>query len=211
MSIANNMNDAWLVAGDFNDIACGDENKGGAAVSMRKCNKFQERINACYLLDLGAMGHKFTWRGPIYHGGQRIYERLDRALGNERWRLSFPDGCVRVLARLDFSDHHPLLITPKNAPHPVAPRQFWFESAWLMDNTYKEMMWASWKNDQDVASNLVNVQHDLKEWKFQTFDQVLRVKRQLMARIDGVQRRIQSRNGSRGGWKIIYRINWGIF
>jgi hypothetical protein len=80
-----------------------------------------------------------------------------------------------------------------------------------MDNTYKEMMWASWKNDQDVASNLVNVQHDLKEWKFQTFDQVLRVKRQLMARIDGVQRRIQSRNGSRGGWKIIYRINWGIF
>jgi hypothetical protein len=122
MSIANNMNDAWLVAGDFNDIACGDENKGGAAVSMRKCNKFQERINACYLLDLGAMGHKFTWRGPIYHGGQRIYERLDRALGNERWRLSFPDGCVRVLARLDFSDHHPLLITPKNAPHPVAPR-----------------------------------------------------------------------------------------
>ncbi|MCH86424.1 hypothetical protein A2U01_0007281 [Trifolium medium] len=134
ISIANNMNDAWLVAGDFNDIASIGEKKGGAAVSMRKCNKFQDRITACNLLDLGAMGHKFTWRGPIYHGGQRIYERLDRALGNESWRLKFPDGCVKVLARLDFSDHHPLLITPKNVPHPVAPRQFRFDSAWLMDN-----------------------------------------------------------------------------
>jgi hypothetical protein len=58
---------------------------------MRKCNKFQERINACNLLDLGAMGHKFTWRGPIYHGGQRIYERLDRALemsvGGKRFQM----------------------------------------------------------------------------------------------------------------------------
>jgi hypothetical protein len=64
------------------------------------------------------------------------------------------------------------------------------------------MMSASWKNDQDIVSNLVNVKHDLKEWKFHTFDQVLHVKKQLMARIDGVQRRIQSRNGSRGLWML---------
>jgi hypothetical protein len=206
ISIANSMDYAWLVAGDFNDIVCAEEKKGGAAASMRKCHKFQDRINVCNLLDLGAMGHKFTWRGPIYHGGQRIYERLDRALGNESWRLKFPDGCVKVLARLDFSDHHPLLITPKNVPHPIAPRQFRFESAWLMDNTYKEMMEASWKIDQNVVSNLVNVRNELGKWKFQTFDQVLRMKKHLMARIDGVQRRMQSGNGSRGLWRLEIKL-----
>lgn len=34
--------------------------KGGATVSMRKCNRFVERINACKLMDLGAVGSKFT-------------------------------------------------------------------------------------------------------------------------------------------------------
>ncbi|MCI22350.1 hypothetical protein A2U01_0043526 [Trifolium medium] len=121
-------------------------------------------------------------------------------------RLDFSDGCVKVLARQDFSDHHPLLITPKNVPHPVAAGQFRFESAWLMDSTYKEMMVASWKNDQTVLNNLLNVQQELRRWKFQTFDQVLRMKKQLMARIDGVQRRMQRGNSSRGLWWLEIKL-----
>ncbi|MCH80961.1 hypothetical protein A2U01_0001739, partial [Trifolium medium] len=103
------------LSGDFNDITSMEEKKGGVSASIRRCNKFRERISACNLLDLGAMGPKFTWRGPIYHGGQRIYERLDRALCNEKWRLSFPDGYVKVLTRVSFSDHHPILIDPMGA------------------------------------------------------------------------------------------------
>ncbi|MCH97464.1 endonuclease/exonuclease/phosphatase family protein, partial [Trifolium medium] len=78
--IANNMMKAWLVAGEFNDIAYAEEKRGGAIASLRRCSKFRERINARNLIDMGAMGPKFTWRGPIYHGGQRIYERLDRGI-----------------------------------------------------------------------------------------------------------------------------------
>jgi hypothetical protein len=80
--IADSMQDPWMLAGDFNDIACAAEKKGGAPISIRKCNKFKERMDMCHLMDLGAIGSKFTWRGPIYHGGQRIFERLDRALSN---------------------------------------------------------------------------------------------------------------------------------
>jgi hypothetical protein len=166
LSIANTMNEPWLLAGDFNDIACEEEKKGGARVCMRKCNNFQARINSCNLLDLGAMGYKYTWRGHLYHGGQRIFERLDRALCNDKWRLDFPDGVVKVLTRLNFSDHHPLLITPMNAPHPVAPRQFRFESAWLLDNSYNEMLSNSWKRNQTDVDNLSTVQNKLKHWKF---------------------------------------------
>lgn len=67
--IVDTMNEAWLVSGDFNDIASLDEKKGGVKVSICKCNIFKECINNCKLLDLVASGHKFTWRGPIYHGG----------------------------------------------------------------------------------------------------------------------------------------------
>ncbi|KAI5412077.1 hypothetical protein KIW84_056947 [Lathyrus oleraceus] len=61
------MNEAWLVSEDFNDIASVDEKKGGAEVSICKCNIFKERINSCKLLDLGASGPKVwdkltTWK-----------------------------------------------------------------------------------------------------------------------------------------------------
>ncbi|MCI30894.1 hypothetical protein A2U01_0052105, partial [Trifolium medium] len=36
----------WLVAGDFNDIAFPEEKKGGAVVSIQKCNIFLDNINA---------------------------------------------------------------------------------------------------------------------------------------------------------------------
>ncbi|MCI06146.1 hypothetical protein A2U01_0027202, partial [Trifolium medium] len=65
----------WLLAGDFNDIMSQDEKQGGALVNFRRCRLFQERVNDCKLLDLGAVGSKFTWRGPIYEDGVRIFER----------------------------------------------------------------------------------------------------------------------------------------
>jgi hypothetical protein len=129
--IATSNRDPWLLAGDFNDILGANEKKGGAPICLRKCLKFKERIDACQLMDLGAIGSKFTWRGPTYHGGQRIFERLDRALSNDSRWLEFPDGVVRVLPRLDFSDHHPLLICPMEIPHQTTNKQFHFESAMI--------------------------------------------------------------------------------
>lgn len=39
-----------------------------------------------------------------------MFERLDRASNNDLWRLLFPGAVVKVLPRLEFSDHHPILI-----------------------------------------------------------------------------------------------------
>ncbi|PNX73217.1 ribonuclease H [Trifolium pratense] len=193
--IADSMQSSWLLAGDFNDILGSHEKKGGAPVSLRKCNKFRERMEACNVFDIGAVGPKFTWRGPIYQGGQRIYERLDRAIGNDMWRLAFPDGYVRVLPRIDFSDHHPILICPVDAPHPVAPKQFCFESAWLLDKSYDNMLKNSWKLNGDVIQSLNQVQRDIKDWKFNTFDHVMRTKKEIMVRLGGIQRSMyNSRN-----------------
>lgn len=195
--IANSISQPWMLAGDFNDIACAAEKKGGATVCMRKCNRFVERINACKLLDLSGVGSKFTWRGPIYHGGGCIFERLDRALCNDCWRLEFPNAFVRVLTRLDFSDHHPILICPDGIPHSRVPRQFKFESAWLLENSYIDMLGNCWDSNTHISDNLQKVQQEVKEWKFHTLDQISRKKRELMARIGGIQRRLG--NGVRIG------------
>lgn len=42
----------WLLAGDFNDILSITGKKGGDKASLRKCNLFKARIDACKLLDL---------------------------------------------------------------------------------------------------------------------------------------------------------------
>jgi hypothetical protein len=163
--IASNMNVPWMVAGDFNDIISLHEKKGGVPASIRKCTKFKERVDACHLIDIGFVGAKYTWRGPVYHGGQRIFERLDRAFGNEQWRLEFPDGYVKILPRLEFSDHHPLLICPIDGSHLAAPKQFRFESAWLMDGSYARMLDTVWQRTNNVWKNLQNVRDNIDHWK----------------------------------------------
>lgn len=82
-TIVANINQLWLMTGDFIDIAFGREKKGGAQASARRCQMFRENMDECNLVDIGASGPKFTWRGPIFHGGRGIYERLDRACGNK--------------------------------------------------------------------------------------------------------------------------------
>jgi hypothetical protein len=150
------MSESWLVGGDFNDIAMAAEKKGGAPASIRKCNTFKDRINACSLMDLGGVGSKFTWRGPIFHGGGRIFERLDRALCNVPWRVSFLNAYVKTLARLDFSDHHPILLVPFGDSDNVAQKPFRFESAWLLEESNGEMLKNVWKGDETVVQNLSN-------------------------------------------------------
>jgi hypothetical protein len=93
-NISQYTTDAWMMAGDFNDIASQDEKKGGAPVSIRRCNNFLDNINECNLIDLGAVGAKFTWRGPLVDGHDRIFERLDRAMSNDDWRIMFPEAIV---------------------------------------------------------------------------------------------------------------------
>ncbi|KAJ9180773.1 hypothetical protein P3X46_008981 [Hevea brasiliensis] len=65
------MSAKWVQLGDFNAIVSKDKRSGG---SFHDFN----------LLDLGFKGLKFTWKRG------KLQERLDKALCNSKWRLSFP-------------------------------------------------------------------------------------------------------------------------
>lgn len=77
-------------------------------------------------MDLGSFGPKFTWGGLIYHGLQRIYEKSDKAFSIVAWRDMFPDSQVKVLANVEFSNHHPILIMSVLRMIDKTPRPFKF-------------------------------------------------------------------------------------
>ncbi|MCH82272.1 hypothetical protein A2U01_0003073 [Trifolium medium] len=104
----------------------------------------------------------------------------------------------RVLTRLEYSDHHPIIISPKEAPHPVAKRQFRFESAWLMEDTYTNMLRQSWNMNGNIKENLTNVERNVKGWKYQTIDEVMYKKKELTNRINGIQRCLQEGRANGG-------------
>jgi exonuclease III len=173
--ISRDMTGEWLLVGDFNDIMKPSEKKGGVPASQRQCDKFVDRINECQLLDCGAIGPQFTWYGPKFHGGDRIFERLDRALANDDWRIGFPNAVVKVLPRVTFSDHHPLLIQLLGSGIFQRARTFKFESAWLLDSSYEEM-WKSWWKDTTPITQLVHITQALQEWRDITLERVTQKK-----------------------------------
>lgn len=80
-----------------------------APISISRCITFNNRIQECHLMDLGFIGPKFTWKGPKLNNYDRVFERLNRGLCNMNWRLYFSKAVVRVLPRIHFSDHNPIL------------------------------------------------------------------------------------------------------
>ncbi|XP_058756007.1 uncharacterized protein LOC131629227 [Vicia villosa] len=155
-------------------------------------------MEMCKLHDMGASGPKFTWRGGIYHGGQRIYERLDRVIGNEDWKLLFPDSYVKVLTRVGFSDHHPIMVVLSNNSIDDRGKQFRFENAWMVDHKYEDRLKGFWKAGDDILSNLNRIKREAQDWKECTINHVQRTKKRLLARLSGIQESIQSRHDSRG-------------
>lgn len=78
----------WVVGGDMNEIMWDSEKKGGLARAVDLMFNFQSVLDECNLRDMGYRGEIFTWcnRRPV---ADRIFERLDRFVGNERFFCCF--------------------------------------------------------------------------------------------------------------------------
>lgn len=96
-----------------------------------------------------------------------------------------------MLPRLSCSDHQPLLISPFNSTYIRAPKIFRFESAWLLEDNYYQMLQNSWSDSMPIWENLHKIHASITNWRLSTFHQVRYQKKKLMARIGGIQKRIQ--------------------
>lgn len=82
-------------------------------------------------------------------GYERIYEKLDKMLCNNDWRLLFENAKVRVLHRT-YSDHHPSLIQLDPTTYNLRSKLFMFEMAWLQHKEYAAFVKENWKANLDL-------------------------------------------------------------
>lgn len=117
-----------------------EEKQGGAPFDKKRSKKSNAWINDCSLVDMGALGNVFTWRGLKWRNRGRVYERLDRALCNAEWLITFPETIVKVLPRVK-SDHRPLLtFLHGNQATVRGGGCFRFEACWLTHPAFKDFM-----------------------------------------------------------------------
>lgn len=92
-------------------------------------------------------------------------EKLDRAMCNDAWRMELPYAQVKVLTRVEFFDHHPIMIMLAPGDHNRVARKFKLESVWLMDDTYQDMLKKVWRNEHNLNVNLKHVRKTLESGK----------------------------------------------
>ena len=143
----------WLIIRDFNEIRRNSEKDGGASRPKQQMARFNNVINSCGLIEVDFIGPKFTW---IYQrsDGYQIRERLDRALVNSDWATKFP--LAKLLHKSSSTSNHSPLILQMVAKKKRAKskRSFRFESMWLKDSKYGEIVPEAWnKGLVDVSSH----------------------------------------------------------
>ncbi|EOY23818.1 Uncharacterized protein TCM_015594 [Theobroma cacao] len=152
---------AWMIIGDFNQVLLLDEKTGKNGVNVAHCKQMIDCLCSCNLADLGASGAKYTWSRKC-DGFNFTRERLDKAVANDRWSTMFPKAKVFNLPKT-HSDHHPVL----------------------------QFLQAHWDYDGVINSTkLGKLAEALNKWKFETFGDLVKKKKCLLARLKGIQIRL---------------------
>ncbi|XP_021766706.1 uncharacterized protein LOC110731184 [Chenopodium quinoa] len=94
---ADNNNQPWLLAGDFNETRYSWERNSSCPETSRRSERFNAWVDDTQLLELEFSGPSHTWaRGNSYDTYQSA--RLDRALCNSEWGLRFDLARVKHFA-----------------------------------------------------------------------------------------------------------------
>lgn len=106
--------------------------KGGGVISKR-CSHFSDFVETKNLHDLGFQGSSFTWQR------EGVYERLDRALGNEAWCQTFSKCLITHLERIK-SNHHPLSVDTFHNMKLPRGRPFRFLARWTKHEDFTNVV-----------------------------------------------------------------------
>ncbi|XP_017613545.1 uncharacterized protein LOC108458650 [Gossypium arboreum] len=149
----NSLNSS-IPLGNYPWAAIGDSN---AMTKSRRCPFFGNFVDNAKLYDLEFRGPPFTW----YRG--LLFERLDRALGNEAWIQAFPNSLVTHLPKIK-SDHRPLLLFSNPEVYLPKGRPFHFLAGWVEHPNFGNFVKDKWAYSGDMSNSLSMFTRDLKNW-----------------------------------------------
>ncbi|XP_060212233.1 uncharacterized protein LOC132639857 [Lycium barbarum] len=107
--IAQGINTPWIICGDFNALLYPQDRLSNIPVQFADTRDFADCLQDIHLNELPWKGDYYTWTNKQY-GSDRVCSRLDRALGNYEWMMTW--GQVTLEYELPgISDHTPMLLT----------------------------------------------------------------------------------------------------
>ncbi|XP_073033910.1 uncharacterized protein [Primulina eburnea] len=161
----------WIVGGDFNEICYDSEKLGGNRRAPSQMQSFREALEICELQDIHGKGELFTWVNRR-DSSSIIFERLDRFVGNLKWRLLFPSAYVLSL-EFYHSDHRPICMKLQGDSLQTSIKKgnrelkFRFEKGWLMVDECREVIERGWGNKDHYVPLLERIEsckNSLTNW-----------------------------------------------
>ena len=181
----------WVLVRDFSEPLTGEDKFGGRPVNVSRSLLFKECLDKCSMIDIGFTGARFTWtnKRPLH---ALIQERIDRFFVNPSWCLLFPDAKVVHLTRCHL-DHCPILLDMQPRTSIGRKRPFRFQSCWLSDPSFPKVVSQAWHLNFVLAEAVKTFTKDAANWNRLHFRNIFEKKKNIMARLNGIQRVILAR------------------
>ncbi|XP_057246809.1 uncharacterized protein LOC130589545 [Beta vulgaris subsp. vulgaris] len=158
------MNDApWVIMGDFNSIMRTDE-RVGQPVRTREIMDMLQCMEECNLNELKTSGQFYTWNNK-QEGIDRVFCKLDRALGNESWFEQWPNTEIITMPEGEY-DHCPLLV--KSFQNELKKKPFRFFNMWCQAPEFQDIVKKVWQQPvrgckmYQIVSKLKALKKDLR-------------------------------------------------
>ncbi|CAM8877042.1 unnamed protein product [Rhodiola kirilowii] len=137
----------WVLLGDFNEVFKDSEVHRVHQRNQWQIEAFRRVIGECGLIDLGYLGHPFTFSNRR-RGNLETKARLDRVFVNKAWLDAGMEYQVMHLTAIG-SDHSPILFCPKAGEISGLDRSFRFEPMWLRHGNFMNIVAESWEGSRD--------------------------------------------------------------
>ena len=158
----------WLIAGDFNDIVSNEEKWGGNSRLESSFQDFKQFINGNHLLDIGFVGHPWTWSNNWEQGGD-IKQRLDRGLCSYPWSQVYEKiHCTHIAS---YASDHSILLFDTMMNIGRRKKRFYFDKRWLKRDDIGEVVRSAWENEFNgsrmfqVVLKITNCRVALLKWR----------------------------------------------
>lgn len=126
----------WMVLGDFNQVLCASDKKGGRLVFPSQTMSFLYMVRTCGLVDLGFTRSKYTWSN-MQQGIANVQKHLDMAFENALCVQKLTSYRVVHIPR-SWSDHNPIMVHDISDTNRMQyPKPFKVQAAWFQHPSFE--------------------------------------------------------------------------
>lgn len=131
----------WILLGDWNTVLNQEERINDAGPVGSDTRELQRIMSTLSLTNILYNGSYYTWCNN-QEGEDRIYSKLDRAVGNSEWISSFPQSWANFIST-GSSDHSPCLIKVNDVVW-EGQKPFRFCGMWKTNPKYQAIVREAW-------------------------------------------------------------------